>query len=97
MPFYLTEKAKHDLKNIARHTQEKWGKAQRNAYLMQLDASFHDLAKAPGIGAICDYIRPGYSKLKVGRHLIFYHPVEQGKEIEIVRILHERMDIDDHL
>ncbi|SHJ75776.1 ParE toxin of type II toxin-antitoxin system, parDE [Malonomonas rubra DSM 5091] len=41
--FTLTEKAKADLKDIARFTQQRWGREQRNKYLELLDVSFHKL------------------------------------------------------
>ncbi|RLC87435.1 MAG: type II toxin-antitoxin system RelE/ParE family toxin, partial [Chloroflexi bacterium] len=32
--------------------------------------------------------------LRVGRHIVFYRKIQfEGKEIEITRILHERMDL----
>jgi toxin ParE1/3/4 len=60
-------------------------------YLSQLEA-FHLLAQEPGRGRPCDEIRQGYRKYYVGRHVIFYR--QAGPDIEIIRILHERIDID---
>ncbi len=45
MAFQLTTKAKEDLKNIARYTQENWGIKQRNIYLKQIDDVFHAISK----------------------------------------------------
>lgn len=95
MPFHLTAKARDDLKSIGRYTEETWGREQRNKYLTQLDACFHALAREPQKGRPCDYIREGYLKHHIGRHLIFYH--QSGDGIEIVRILHDRMDVEAHL
>ncbi len=92
MIFRLTELAKQDLRSIGRYTQVTWGKEQRNLYLAKLDAVFHLLAQEPQLGKACDDIRPGYRKYHVGRHLIFYHLTSGG--LEIVRILHDRMDIE---
>jgi toxin ParE1/3/4 len=93
--FRLTERAKADLRAIGRYTQATWGRAQRNNYLARLDASFHLLAEEPHRGRACDDIRPGYYKYHVGRHLIFYRSSPDG--VEIIRILHDRMDIEAHL
>ena len=41
--FTLTDKAKSDLKDIARFTQKRWGREQRNQYLKDLDACFFRL------------------------------------------------------
>lgn len=70
--FRLTAKAKADLRSIGRYTQKTWGRDQRKRYLALLDGSFRDLANDPRKDRSCDDIRPGYSKLYVGRHLIFY-------------------------
>jgi toxin ParE1/3/4 len=96
LSFYLTRKAKADLQSISRYTVTKWGISQRNNYLTQIDRSFHDLSEASDLGRPCDYIRKGYRKYQVGKHLIFYRNVGSD-EIEIVRVLHERMDVTAYL
>jgi toxin ParE1/3/4 len=93
--FRLTQLAFDDLKAIGLYTQTTWGQEQRNRYLSQLDQAFHWLAQHPQRGRSCDDIRTGYRKHHVGRHLIFYRTA-QGF-IEIVRILHASMDIEEHL
>ncbi len=94
--FTLTSKAKSDLKEIARYTQERWGREQRDLYLRMLDSCIRQLAARPDQGSDCSEIRAGYRKLIAGRHLIFYRQPDTDA-IEIVRILHGRMDIDTHL
>lgn len=82
--------------SIGRYTREQWGKTQQIRYLSQLDTAFHDLAEKPEIGRACNDIRAGYYKFGVGKHLIFYRHNRED-QIEIVRILHSRMDIEQHL
>jgi toxin ParE1/3/4 len=55
----------------------------------------HTLATTPQLGAARDAIRPGYRSARQGRHLIFYREIPDG--IEVVRVLHESMDIERHL
>jgi toxin ParE1/3/4 len=94
--FRLTAKAKADLRDIGRYTQRTWGRDQRNRYFSRLDEAFHLLAREPDRGRSCDDIRQGYRKYHVGRHMIFYR--QSGADgIEIIRILHERMDIEARL
>jgi toxin ParE1/3/4 len=50
----------------------------------------------PRIGRVCDEIRPGYRKLAAGSHILYY-PVRPDGVIDIVRVLHQRMDVDRHL
>jgi toxin ParE1/3/4 len=93
--FRLSAKARVDLIEIGRYTQQAWGREQRNRYLSGLDEAFHLLAREPHRGRSCDDIRQGYLKYHVGRHVIFYR--QSGADIEIIRILHERMDIEARL
>jgi toxin ParE1/3/4 len=90
--FSLTETAKSDLKNIARFTQKRWGREQRNHYLKTLDDCFHQLSNNPNMGKVCGEIRPGYYKLPTGSYI--YYRSKSNESIEIVRVLHENMDVD---
>ena len=93
--FRLSAKSIEDLKSIGRFTLKSWGREQRNIYLSKLDESFHILAEQPQLGNARDDIRKGYRVYHVGRHLIFYR--QKPAEIEIIRILHDRMDVETHL
>lgn len=83
------------MKSIGRFTEDKWGQVQRNKYLEKLDNSFHALARQPDLGRACNDIRMGYRVYHVGRHLIFYR--QRADSVEIIRILHDRMDVETHL
>lgn len=94
--FVITNMAKADLKEIGRYTLEHWGRDQRDQYLTRLDACFHHLAENPHTGKDCSEIRDGYRKFNAGSHVIFYRQ-SLPDMIEIVRILHGRMDIETRL
>ena len=94
--FSLTKQALEDLRDIGRYTQARWGREQRRAYLSLLDGYFRALAENPSQGQRCDEIRLGYRKFLAGRHVIYYR-VQTSDAIEIVRVLHERMDVETHL
>ena len=53
------------------------------------------VAADPRKGSACDDIRAGYRKFPVGSHVLFFREVDSG--IDIVRILHSRMDFARHL
>jgi len=91
----IRPRAQQDLKAIWRHTCQRWGEAQADFYLKQLDAGIRSLIDFPDIGESCDDIRAGYRKVQVNRHLIFYRRSE--RRIEIVRVLHQAMDVLRHL
>ncbi len=94
--FTLSNKAASDVKEIGRYTQKEWGREQRNRYLAILDACFRSLAANPLMGKDCGEIRNGYRKHSTGSHVIFYRQTTNDT-IEIVRILHKRMDIEHQL
>jgi toxin ParE1/3/4 len=94
--FSLTKRAMADLIDIGRYTQEYWGLDQRNKYLTMLDSCFQDLAEKPAKGRDSSDIRHGYRKMNVGSHVVFYRQ-KRSDEIEIVRVLHGRMDLETKL
>jgi len=94
--FSLTKQAIEDLREIGRYTQKRWGQDQRRHYLALLNRCFHTLAENPNQGQRCDEIRSGYRKFPYGQHIVFYCEQNTGG-IEIIRVLHERMDLDVHL
>jgi len=94
--FVLTVKAKSDLLRIGRYSASRCGHDQRNRYLAQLDLGFHELTANRMRGRDCGSIRAGYRKHRAGQHIIFYRSLTD-ESIEIVRVLHQRMDIDAHL
>lgn len=96
MRFELTGSARNDLKSIARHTQARWGRTQRNAYLQEMDRVFHMLAENPAMGRACDGVRAGYRKFPHGGHVVFCR-AQDGGGLLIVRILHLAMDVESNL
>ena len=90
--FKLTNKAKTDLIKIAKFTEAEWGTEQRNLYLKQFDDAFHLLAEKPLVGKECNFIKIHYRKFPQGSHIIFYKE-NNTKDIEIIRILHKKMDV----
>jgi len=97
MPAYrVSNRAQSDLLLIGRFTAREWGLAQRNFYLKQIDDCFSELAENPNLGMACDYISRGYRKIPQGRHVIFYKQ-GSGGIIEIIRVLHQSMDVESKL
>ena len=92
--FAVSIKALADLKKIGQYTEKSWGREQRNSYLGMIDSCFQQLALNPDKGKDCGcgYVRKGYRKYIVGRHIIFYRMADSNS-IEIIRVLHGRMDI----
>jgi toxin ParE1/3/4 len=47
------------------------------------------------MGQDCSDIRAGYWKIPCGSHVLFYRLTAEG--VDVVRILHERMDFERHI
>ena len=87
--------AELDLENVWLYTQETWGSEQADRYLGELYSMLRDLAEQPGLGHACDDLRPGYRRCRHDLHVIFYRMTVDA--VEVVRVLHEKMDIESHL
>jgi toxin ParE1/3/4 len=92
--FLLKPRARKDLEGIWFYTLENWGESQADSYIHDLNEAFKGLAKNPEKGRLCEDIRKGYRKYLIGKHVFFYWEIDKG--IEVVRILHQNMDIDKH-
>jgi toxin ParE1/3/4 len=96
MPSYsLSPRALTDLEEIWDYTDSRWDANQAERYTRVLQQGIEQVARDPRRGKLCDHIRKGYRKYSVGSHVIFYRVLEEG--IEVVRILHQRMDFERHL
>ena len=92
----LSPKAKEDLSQVWDYTYAEWGAEQAEKYIRELWAAIEeqscDLTKSVDI---CD-VRKGYRKVWSGSHVIFFK-VTKGEILDVVRILHQKMDFDRHL
>ena len=93
--YVLSPRAKADIEEIWDYTSVRWGVEQAEAYIRQLQAGIEAATADPDIGRPCDEIKAGYRKHRVGSHVIFFRAVRNG--IDIVRVLHARMDFERHI
>lgn len=90
--YKLTNKAVEDLNDIWEHTIEKWSEEQADKYYNLLLSSFLEIANNPDLGKNYQGIKKELFGLKLKRHIIFYRKSDD-KPLEIIRILHGRMDL----
>lgn len=90
--YKLSAKAKEDLENIWNYTIEVWSRNQANKYLKLIFAECDRIVENPNLGRNYSQIRKDYFGRKIGSHIIFFK-ISNSKEIEVVRILHEKMDL----
>lgn len=94
--FVLTHKAVEDLAEIWNYTFDKWSEQQADRYYHLLLNSCQKIAENPGLGKSYDILVPGLSGFRVSRHIIFYIKSASGS-VQIIRILHGKMDLKYHL
>lgn len=88
-------RAERGLLQIWLYTFRTWGEVQADRYLDELDRSIRLLAENPSLGSDYGHICDGYRRFSINYHRVFYRFV--GDSLEIVRVLHESMDIDTQL
>ena len=90
--YIISEKALEDLNNIWIYTAENWSVEQANRYYNLIVDEIEYVSENFETAKDFDKVRKNYKYSKVKSHLVFYKKTEYT-ELEVVRILHERMDI----
>ena len=88
----LRQKAIDDLNNIWFYTFETWSETQADKYYATLKMACSGIADNPNVGKEYDGINKNLLGVKSEKHIIFYQIINPER-IEIIRILHERMDL----
>ncbi len=94
--FTLTNKAVDDLAQIWNYSSEKWSEEQADRYYFMLLENCREVAHNPDLGKYYSGITEDLIGFKAGRHIIFYRKVKHNA-VEIIRILHEQMDIENRI
>jgi toxin ParE1/3/4 len=90
--YKFTNKAVDDLTQIWNYTYNEWSENQADIYYQMLLENCKELAFNPDLGKEYSEVTENVLGFRAGRHIIFYRRIE-GNEIEIIRILHEQMDL----
>jgi toxin ParE1/3/4 len=90
--YRISKQAIIDLNNIWIYTFQKWSKQQADRYYDLIIGEIEFIADNYLTGKSVEQTRKNYRVTKIKSHLIFYRK-EEGGVVEIVRILHQRMDI----
>lgn len=99
----LGQQAEKDYVEILQWTTKTFGKKQARAYAQTLASAIEALSDGPEIlgSRARDNIQPGLRSLHVarqgraGRHFVVFQVV--GSHIDVLRLLHESMDLPQHL
>lgn len=95
MRLALTPRAGQDIDEIFDFAAGAWGVEQAGACIRGLQAALERLTRFTGLGRPIEDIRPGMRLMNAGSHIVIYRIGDDS--IEVMRILHKRMDIDRHL
>ena len=93
--YVLSPRARADLEEIWDYTAQRWGIDQAEVCIRLLQGAIETLADDPHKGRPCSEVRAGYRSHSVGSHVLFFRSIKSV--IDIVRILHNRMDFERHL
>src|SRR4051794_4034066 len=94
--YVLSPQAILDLNEIWDYSARMWNAEQADDYIRLISGACHELGTKTRSGRSVDELRSGYLKYLVGSHVVFYR-WSSNEFLEVVRILHQRMDIELHL
>lgn len=86
--------AEADIHGIWDCSAENWGPDQADRYTDEIRDACLALAHERKHGRPAD-VRPGYLRLPTGSHVIYYR--DHGDRLDVIRVLHSRMDADRNL
>lgn len=93
--YRLAPAAQRDLSSIWDFTEARWDLLQAEVDLGEIKAAIERIAEDPARARVCDDIREGYRCYGIGGHLICY--LERSGGVDVIRVLHQRMDFTHHL
>jgi toxin ParE1/3/4 len=97
MIYKLSVEAEIDLQDIWLYTFENWSRDQANRYIDLILDEIEYLCVKPNSGNDYSHLRKGYFRSKVKSHYIFYKVNKKKRVVEVIRILHQMMDIESQL
>jgi toxin ParE1/3/4 len=93
--YRLTPAAKTDLQEIWNYTCDIWGENKAEQYLLHIESKINLLAENPELGRSRPEIKEDYFSFLAEKHIIFH--IKAKKHIQIIAVLHGKMDINKQL
>jgi len=94
MEYVLSKEAYLDIEEIWLYTLENWSLEQADRYVNLIFDEIKHLTQNPKSGKDYSFLRKGYFRAEVKSHFIFY---KVDIKLEVIRILHQGMDIENRL
>lgn len=95
--YKISNEALKDLENIWIYTFENWSIEQADRFFDLLMNEIEYISENQQSGKDYNHIREGYLRTRIKSHFIFYKNNLKTNVVEIIRILHQQMDIDERL
>ena len=92
MKYRISEKAIEDINSIWLYTLENWSFEQAYKYYRFIYQVINSIPNNFEKGKDIANIKFGHRQIKVKSHYIIYKKAEDGI-VEIIRVLHEKMDV----
>lgn len=97
MKYIISKQAANDIEHIWLYTFENWSLEQADRYYHLILDEIENIAHDPLSGKDYGEVRKGYYCSRVKSHVILYRIKLNKKVVEIIRILHQQMDIESRL
>lgn len=94
--FSISQEAIDDINNIWIYTAENWSTEQADRYYNLIFDEIEYITENFESARDFSKVRKNYKYSKIKSHLIFFKKAKD-KSIEVVRVLHESMDIENRL
>ncbi len=94
--YVLTNRAVEDLAEIWNYTYEVWSEDQANKYYEYLIEMCCEIAINPSLGRSYNEVKDEILGFRMNQHIIFYRLINSDV-IEVIRILHGKMDLKSRL
>lgn len=91
LKYRISQQALFDLNDIWEYTFHKWSKEQADRYYKLIFDEIEYISENSHLEISYEHMRKNYRASKIKSHLVFYRI--ENKSIEIIRILHQRMDL----
>ena len=93
MKYRISEEAGKDLEKIWMYTLQNWSIEKADSYLKLIFNKREAITKKPSIGVNYNKLIANYYYARVKSHLIFYKINTESNTVDIIRILHNHMDV----
>lgn len=93
--YRIRARAVQDLEEIWEYTFRNWSKDQADRYHNLIINEIEYVAENVSVGKNMSHVKEGYLVTYVKSHMIFFK--RQGDIVYVIRILHQKMDIDSNL